>query len=167
MALGIATVYQNLALVDTRSAAQNVFMGREPTRWLMVDRRRMERETAEVLSTLVSKSFPVTALVGELSGGQRQAVAVSRAVHEQKKVILLDEPTAALGVQESHHVLDSILELKRQGKSLVVISHNLLHVFRVADRITVFRGGRVASTHLKDETTPDEIVTKITGADVL
>jgi D-xylose transport system ATP-binding protein len=166
--LGIATVYQNLAIVNTRSVAQNVFMGREPTRWLMVDRRRMERESAQAIKALGVANLPsVHAEVGRLSGGQRQAVAIARAIQEGNRVLILDEPTAALGVRESHHVLDLIERLKAQGLSIVLVSHNLLHVFRVTDRITVLRAGKIVGSRMKSDTNPEEIVAMITGAHML
>jgi D-xylose transport system ATP-binding protein len=166
-ALGIATVYQDLALVGTRDVAHNLFIGREPTRWGMVDRRRMVAEARDVISLLNVDIPSVDALVAQLSGGQRQAVAIGRAVHEGRSILVLDEPTAALGVRESHQMLTLIERLRDQGKAVVIVSHNLLHVFRIADAITVLRGGQVVGTRRKSETTADEIVKMITGADML
>ncbi len=166
-ALGIATVYQDLALVGTRDVAHNLFIGREPTRWGMVDRRKMEAEAREVIQMLNVDIPSVDALVSNLSGGQRQAVAIGRAVHEGRSILLLDEPTAALGVKESHQMLSLIEKLREQQKAVLIVSHNLLHVFRIADRITVLRGGRIVGSRRKRETTGDEIVKMITGADML
>jgi ABC-type sugar transport system ATPase subunit len=165
--LGIATVYQDLALIPTRDVVNNLFVGREPTRWAMVDRRRMVTESRQVIELLNVDIPSVDAVVSNLSGGQRQAVAIGRAVHEGRSILILDEPTAALGVQESHQILSLIEKLRDQGKAIVIVSHNLLHVFRVADRITVVRRGRLVGSRLKGETTPDEIVKMITGADML
>jgi ABC-type sugar transport system ATPase subunit len=166
--LGVATVYQNLALVNSRSVAENVFLGREPVRRLMVDRRRLMRETEAALAALgVSNVASVEAEVGQLSGGQRQAVAITRAVLEGHRVLLLDEPTAALGVRESEHVLDLIAGLREKGVSIVLVSHNLHHVFRVSDRITVLRGGRVVGSCLRADTTPEQVVSMITGAHLM
>jgi D-xylose transport system ATP-binding protein len=109
----------------------------------------------------------VDALVARLSGGQRQAVAIGRAVHEGRAILMLDEPTAALGVRESHQMLSLIERLRNQGKAIVIVSHNLLHVFRIADRITVVRGGRIVGSRRKSQTNADEIVKMITGADML
>jgi ABC-type sugar transport system ATPase subunit len=109
----------------------------------------------------------VDVLVSNLSGGQRQAVAIGRAVHEGHSILILDESTAALCVRESHQMLTLIEKLRDQGKAIVIVSHNLLHVFRIADRITVLRGGRIVGTRPKSETNGDEIVKMITGADVL
>jgi D-xylose transport system ATP-binding protein len=166
-ALGIATVYQDLALVGTRDVAHNLFIGREPTKWGMVDRRRMVAEARAVIGLLNVDIPSVDALVAQLSGGQRQAVAIGRAVHEGRSILVLDEPTAALGVRESHQMLSLIERLRDQGKAVVIVSHNLLHVFRIADAITVLRGGQVVGTRRKSETSADEIVKMITGADML
>ncbi|HZQ07133.1 MAG TPA: ATP-binding cassette domain-containing protein [Anaerolineae bacterium] len=167
-ALGIATVYQDLALVGTRDVANNLFMGREPTRWgVLVDRRKMVQEAQEVIQMLNVDIPSVDALVSNLSGGQRQAIAIGRAVHEERSILVLDEPAAALGVKESHQILTLIEKLRDQGQAIVIVSHNLLHVFRVADRITVLRRGRLVGSRLKSKTTVDEIVKMITGADML
>jgi ABC-type sugar transport system ATPase subunit len=166
-ALGIATVYQDLALVGTRDVAHNLFIGREPTKWAMVDRRRMVAEARQVIGLLNVDIPSVDALVANLSGGQRQAVAIGRAVHEGRSILVLDEPTAALGVRESHQMMTLIEKLRDQGKAILIVSHNLLHVFRIADCITVLRGGRVVGTRRKAETSVDEIVKMITGADML
>jgi D-xylose transport system ATP-binding protein len=166
-ALGIATVYQDLALVGTRDVAHNLFVGREPTRWGMVDRRKMVREAREVINLLNVDIPSVDVLVSNLSGGQRQAVAIGRAVHEGRSILLLDEPTAALGVRESHQMLTLIEKLRDRGTAVLIVSHNLLHVFRIADCITVLRGGQIVGTRRKSETSADEIVKMITGADML
>lgn len=165
--LGIATVYQDLALVGTLDIANNLFLGREPTRWGLVDRRKMLAE-AHQLTELLKVDIPsVEAKVGKLSGGQRQAVAIGRAVHEGRSILLLDEPTAALGVKESHQMLSLIETLRDKQKAVLIVSHNLLHVFRIADRITVIRAGQIVGSRRKKETTADEIVKMITGAELL
>lgn len=166
-ALGIATVYQDLALVGTRDVAHNIFVGREPTFWGVVNRRGMVKEARDVIEMLNVDIPSVNALVSNLSGGQRQAVAIGRAVHEGQSILLLDEPTAALGVKESHQMLTLIEKLREQNKAVVIVSHNLLHVFRIADRITVIRGGRIVGSRLKNDTSVDNIVKMITGADML
>jgi ABC-type sugar transport system ATPase subunit len=165
IALGIAVVYQDLALVDHRDVASNVFLGREPTRGAAVDKPRMVREAREVLDNLKVTIPSVQTLVGLLSGGQRQAVAIARAVHQGGRLIFMDEPTAALGVREQAKVLRLIEDLRSQGTAVVVVSHNLQHVFSVADRIVVLRGGRNAGERIKVETTPEDIVRLIVGAD--
>jgi ABC-type sugar transport system ATPase subunit len=164
---GIATVHQDLALANDRDVASNLFLGREPTRFFMVDKRRMNREARAVLNRLRINIPSVESLVGLLSGGQRQAVAIGRAISQGGRVFIMDEPTAALGVRESAKVLQLILGLRDEGSSVVVISHNLRHVFSVADRITVLRHGRKVGTRVKAETSPDDIVRLITGADML
>jgi ABC-type sugar transport system ATPase subunit len=165
IALGIAVVYQDLALVDHRDVASNVFLGREPTRGAAVDKPRMVREAREVLNNLKVTIPSVQTLVGLLSGGQRQAVAIARAVHQGGRLIFMDEPTAALGVREQAKVLRLIEDLRSQGTAVVVVSHNLQHVFSIADRIVVLRGGRNAGERIKAETTPEDIVRLIVGAD--
>ena len=164
MALGIAVVYQDLALVNHRDVATNVFLGREPMRGLTVDKGRMVRESHEVLQRLKINIPSVYALVGLLSGGQRQAVAIARAVQQGGRLVFMDEPTAALGVQEQGKVLRLIEDLKADGTAVVVVSHNLQHVFHVADRIVVMRGGRNAGERIRAETTAEEIVGLIVGA---
>jgi ABC-type sugar transport system ATPase subunit len=165
IALGIAVVYQDLALVDHRDVASNVFLGREPTRGAAVDKPRMVREAREVLNNLKVTIPSVQTLVGLLSGGQRQAVAIARAVHQGGRLIFMDEPTAALGVREQAKVLRLIEDLRSRGTAVVVVSHNLQHVFSIADRIVVLRGGRNAGERKKAETTPEDIVRLIVGAD--
>jgi D-xylose transport system ATP-binding protein len=167
MRLGIATVYQNLALAENRSVAENIFLGQEPTRWGIIQRKEMDQRSAVALRSITTRDIPIDVLVEKLSGGQRQAVAITRAVvDKQKKVILLDEPTAALGVQESRHVLEAITALRGQGLSLVMVSHSLAHVFQISDDITVFRHGRVVAHKRVGDTTPDQIIGYITGASV-
>jgi len=166
--LGIATVFQNLALVDTRDVACNLFLGREPTRWrYFVNRGRMREDARRVVDDLRVNVPSISAEAGQLSGGQRQSLAIGRATSQQGRIIIMDEPTAALGVKESRKVLDLILRLKANGVGMVVISHNMRHVFSVFDRIMVLRHGRVAGVRRKGETTPDEIVRLIVGADTL
>jgi ABC-type sugar transport system ATPase subunit len=166
--LGIATVYQNLALVDVRNVAENLYLGREPTRWrFFVDRRKMIADAQKAIADLRVHIPSLTTEVGQLSGGQRQSIAIGRATSQQSRIIIMDEPTAALGVKESRKVLDLILRLKAGGHGVVVISHNMRHVFSVADRILVLRHGRVAGVRSKSETTPDEIVKLIVGVEIL
>jgi ABC-type sugar transport system ATPase subunit len=160
---GIAVVYQDLALVDTRDIAANVFLGREPGR-IFVSRRLMRREANRVLDELKITIPSVRMLVGQLSGGQRQTVAIARAVHQGGRLVIMDEPTAALGVEGQRNVLQLIDDLRAQGSSVVVISHNLEHVFSIADRIVVLRGGRLVGARAKREATPEEIVRMIVGA---
>jgi ABC-type sugar transport system ATPase subunit len=166
--LGIATVFQNLALVDCRDVAANLYLGREPTRWgFLEDRRKMLEDARGVISRLRVSIPSLTVEVGQLSGGQRQSIAIGRAASQTARVIIMDEPTAALGVKESRKVLDLILQLRADGTTVVVISHNMRHVFSVADRILVLRHGQLVGIRRKAETTPDEIVKMIVGVDIL
>src|SRR5262249_50007536 len=121
----------------------------------------------QVMTDLRVRMPSLTVEVGLLSGGQRQSVAIGRATSQQGRVIIMDEPTAALGVQESRKVLDLILRLKAAGTGVVIISHNLRHVSSIADRILVLRQGRHAGVRRRSETTADEIVKMIVGADML
>lgn len=144
--LGIATVYQDLALCDNLDVVQNMFLGQEMTRKGLLDEIQMELETIKTLSDLsVSTVKSVRQLVGSLSGGQRQAVAVARAVMRDSQMVILDEPTAALGVSQTAHVLDLIRMLASRGIAVIVISHNLNDVFSVADRIAVMHLGTLVS----------------------
>jgi ABC-type sugar transport system ATPase subunit len=164
--LGIATVFQNLALVDQRDVAANLFLGREPLRaGIFVDRKAMREGARKVLGELRVHMPSLSTEVGQLSGGQRQAIAIGRATAQRGRIIIMDEPTAALGVQESQKVLDLVGRLKAAGTGVVIVSHNLRHVFSVADRIMVLRRGRSVGERAQKQTTPDEIVKLIVGAE--
>jgi ABC-type sugar transport system ATPase subunit len=144
--LGIETVYQDLALADNLDIVQNMFLGRERlSRWLLHE-DSMERAAAETLASLhVTTVRSIRQPVATLSGGQRQAVAVAKAVMWNSKLVMLDEPTAALGVAQTRMVLELIKRLKHHGLAVMVISHNLNDVFEVADRIAVLRLGRMVA----------------------
>jgi ABC-type sugar transport system ATPase subunit len=145
-ALGIATVYQDLALADNLDIVQNMFLGREPLRHWVLDETTMEKEAKRTLADLsVVTVRSVRQPVGSLSGGQRQAVAVARAVLREAKLVILDEPTAALGVTQTRVVLDLIRRLRDQGIAVLVISHNLNDVQAVADRVAVLRLGQMVA----------------------
>jgi ABC-type sugar transport system ATPase subunit len=165
--LGITTVYQHLALIDTRDVLANLFLGREPSRWGMIDRRKMQEDAKQVLAELKISIPSLTEPVGNLSGGQRQAVAIGRALLQGSRIIIMDEPTAALGVEETRKVLELTEKLRVRGLSVIMISHNLQHVFAVADRITVLRGGRKVGMLNRPETTGEEIVRLITGVELI
>jgi len=144
--LGIATVYQDLALADNLDIVQNMFLGREPVRHWVLDEVTMEKQAKRTLADLsVVTIRSVRQPVGSLSGGQRQAVAVAKAVLRQAKLVIMDEPTAALGVTQTRVVLDLIHRLKTQGIAVIVISHNLTDVMEVADRVAVLRLGQLAA----------------------
>jgi len=157
-AAGIATVYQDLALVDMRDVAANLFLGREFRRGPFIDRRRIYREAERVLSGLTIRLPSVRVPVYQLSGGQRQAVAIARVLIGGAEVIIMDEPTAALGVQESERVLQLVRDLRDAGKAVILISHNLQQVWETADRVMVLHLGKVAGIRRRDESTVDEVV---------
>jgi ABC-type sugar transport system ATPase subunit len=145
-ALGIETVYQDLALADNLDIVQNMFLGRERLHYGLLNEDSMERAAAETLAGLhVTTVRSIRQPVATLSGGQRQAVAVAKAVMWNSKLVMLDEPTAALGVAQTRMVLDLIIRLKEHGLAVMVISHNLNDVFEVADRVAVLRLGRMVA----------------------
>jgi len=158
LAAGIATVYQDLSLVDTRDVAANLFLGRELRRGPFVDRKRMIAESERVLQEFTFRLPSVKVPVSMLSGGQRQSVAIARILLQGADLVILDEPTAALGVQESLKVVDVIARLRDAGKAVIVISHNIQQVWDVTDRFAALRLGRVAGIRDRAKTTPDEIV---------
>jgi len=163
---GISTVFQNLALIEDRSIAENLFLGCEPVRFgFLLDRARMNREAREILTQLNVNLPPVTTTVRYLSGGQRQAVAVARTILHGSKVVIMDEPTAALGVRETSRVLDLIRRLRDQGTSVLLVSHNMDNVFEVADRAVILRLGRKIAEVSIPETTKTEIVALVMGGE--
>jgi D-xylose transport system ATP-binding protein len=163
--LGIEVVYQDLALCDNLDVVQNMYLGREERDWLWrLKEPPMEQHTAETLKSLAVTTIRSTRqLVASLSGGQRQSVAVAKAVLWNSKLVILDEPTAALGVAQTRQVLDLVKRLAEQGLSVVLISHNLHDVFEVATRITVLRLGRDVGIYERDKTTQQEVVHAITA----
>jgi D-xylose transport system ATP-binding protein len=168
-ALGIATVYQDLALCDNLDVVANIFLGQEvvtggPARATrQLDEAKMEHRAGELLSNLAVTIPSTRTEVGTLSGGQRQQVAVARSLLGEPKVVLLDEPTAALGVPQTKQVLELIGRLRERGMGVVVISHNLANVFEIADRIVVLRLGRTAGDFQAEATTEEHVVAAITG----
>lgn len=169
--LGIETIYQDLALADNLDVGANVFLGREPNRKLFgllpsIDRRRMRRESRGVLDQLdIEISDAALAKpVRSLSGGQRQAVAIGRAIFWNANVLIMDEPTAALGVPEQRKVIALVKSLKEQNVAVIFISHNLGDIFAVADRIMVLRRGKVAGVRQAGETNGDELVRLMVGS---
>jgi D-xylose transport system ATP-binding protein len=169
--LGIETVYQDLAVCDNLDVVQNMFLGRERVTRLLppiveiLSEFEMEKRSLDVLKTLsVTTIANVREKVASLSGGQRQAVAIARAAMWDSKLLILDEPTAALGVIQTEQVLALIRRLREHGLGVVVISHNLHEVFSIADRIIVLRLGRRVATFQHGAMTPDEVVAAITGA---
>jgi simple sugar transport system ATP-binding protein len=168
--LGLETVYQDLALAADLDPAANLFLGREIRqpglrgRLGFIDKKAMREKAQDAFATLGIGLQDIDVEVAMLSGGQRQAVAVSRAVTWASRVIFLDEPTAALGVVQAHRVLELIRRLRGSGMSVVLISHNLPQVFEVADRIQVLRLGRRVATFRPNQTTMEQVVGAMTGA---
>ena len=165
--LGIEVVYQDLALCDNLDIVQNMFLGREETQFGTFDEGRMERDASDTLRSLSVRTVTsVRQKVLSLSGGQRQTVAIARAVLKKARVVILDEPTAALGVAQTEQVLNLVRRLAEQGVAVIIISHNLVDVFAVADHINVlYLGQMVASIETKD-TTSDDVVGYITGTKI-
>jgi fructose transport system ATP-binding protein len=168
---GIETVYQDLALAPALDIASNIFLGREerepgPLGILLrrLDKSRMRKEAAEYMASLKIGLRSMRQPVENLSGGQRQGVAVARAVSWGKRVVIMDEPTAALGVKESGMVLELIRSVKARGVPVILISHNLPHVFEIADRIQVMRLGRRAGVVRPNEASMEDVVAMMTGA---
>ena len=170
-ALGIATVYQDLALAENLDVVANLFLGQEVVNTVpgvhVLDEVGMEQKSVELLSSLgVTTLRSVRTEVASLSGGQRQAVAIARSLLGEPKMVLLDEPTAALGIVQTAQILKLIHRLRDRGLGVVVISHNLANVFEVSDRIAVLRLGRLAATFKSGDASREDIVASITGADV-
>ncbi|MBU3737529.1 MAG: sugar ABC transporter ATP-binding protein [Rhodoferax sp.] len=166
---GIETVYQTLALAEDLDVPANIFLGREITRLNLgplsvLNHQAMRERSRDMLATTGVKIQDLSETLRGMSGGQRQCVAIARAAGFAKKLIILDEPTAALGVAETARVEQIIRGLKQQGIPLIIISHNLRQVFDLVDRIWVFRQGRIICSRLTRQTHPEEIVGLITGA---
>ncbi|MFO7243958.1 MAG: ATP-binding cassette domain-containing protein [Actinomycetes bacterium] len=161
---GIEVVYQDLALCDNLDIVQNMFLGREELLTGTFDEGRMEVEAAQALQSLSVKTVKsLRQKVSSLSGGQRQTVAIARSVVKQAKVVILDEPTAALGVAQTEQVLNLVRRLANSGVAVIIISHNLQDVFKVADDISVLYLGTMTARTAAKDTTPDDVVGYITG----
>lgn len=167
--LGIETAYQELALVDNLDVPGNIFLGREPTikiPWLnIIDKRKMERQARQILERLRIEVGSMRSPVVNLSGGQRQAVAISRALYTNPRVAIMDEPTAALAVKEVGKVLDLMRRLKESGISVIFISHTLQEIFSVSDRVVILRKGRKVGDLPAGELTIDEAVKLMVGGE--
>jgi ABC-type sugar transport system ATPase subunit len=164
-AAGIATVYQDLSLVDTRPVAHNIFLGREPRRWrFILNRHKMEKDAEEFLRRLSIHLPSVSVDVEVLSGGQRQAVAIARAIAQGGNVLLLDEPWAALGVEQTHQVRELMKDLRSHGVAMILITHDLSDILSITDKIAILRHGRLVALLNSKETTVNEIIGWITGA---
>jgi D-xylose transport system ATP-binding protein len=162
--LGIEVVYQDLALADNLDVVQNMYLGREANRFQVLTEAPMEAKTRETLALLrVTTIRSIRQPVATLSGGQRQSVAVARAVMWNSRLVILDEPTAALGVAQTEQVLELVRRLAERGLGVILISHNLHDIFETATRITVLRLGRNAGMFTRAETTQQEVVHAITA----
>jgi D-xylose transport system ATP-binding protein len=166
-ALGIATVYQDLALASNLDVVANLFLGHEVTSGSVLDEVEMERRTVDLLAELAIRPRSLRVPIGSLSGGQRQSVAIARSLLGDPRMVILDEPTAALGLAQKQQVLDLITRLKARGLAVVLISHNLAEVFAVCDRIEVLRLGRNVASYPCDEQHRDDVVAAITGSRVV
>jgi ABC-type sugar transport system ATPase subunit len=165
---GIETIYQDLALADNLDVGANVFLGREPVKRYFglpfIDRKQMRKEAQQTLRALdIQINRPDLPLRG-MSGGQRQSVAIGRAIYWKARILIMDEPTAALGVPEQRKVMELIQNLKQSGVGIIFISHNLIDIFQVSDRIFVLRRGVNAGERKISETTGDEVVRLMVGA---
>ena len=161
---GISTVYQDLALGNTMDVAANLFLGNEISKVGFLKKKQMRQEAEKLLKKLDIQIPDVSAPVGDLSGGQRQGVAVARLVYRGGKILIFDEPTAAMGLNESGAVLRLIRKLAEEGYVVILISHNMQHVFHISDRICVMRQGKVVKELKVPETSMDEVVSLITGS---
>jgi simple sugar transport system ATP-binding protein len=163
--MGIEVVYQDLALADQQPVYMNMFLGRELTKppFGLLDKDRMRRESQELVDELDVRIPSASSTISQLSGGQRQGIAIARATHWASKLILLDEPTAALGVAETARVEDLIENLKKKNLAILIISHSLDQVFRLSDRICVLRRGQQIGIRETAKTDKNEIVSMITG----
>jgi ABC-type sugar transport system ATPase subunit len=162
---GIEVVYQDLALADNQPVYMNMFLGRELVRGPLrrLDRARMAAETQQMLDELDVRIPSPRATIRDLSGGQRQGVAIGRATHWAQRLVLMDEPTAALGVQETARVEEIIVRMRERGRAILIVSHSLDQVFRISDRICVLRRGKQVGVRETAQTDGDEIVAMITG----
>jgi simple sugar transport system ATP-binding protein len=168
--LGIETLYQDLALAENLNVYSNIFLGREKTKPFLgfirvLDHAVMHEESQKVLNRLEIEIPSLKSHIKTLSGGQRQAVAIGRSIYWNAKLLIMDEPTAALGVQEQRKVLDLVRVLRSQNIPIIVISHQLYDIFSVTDRLVIMRRGKKVAERLTRETTPDEVVGLIIGAE--
>jgi ABC-type sugar transport system ATPase subunit len=171
--LGIETIYQDLALAENLDASSNIFLGREIKRSYIggtvrtLDRQQMHDESVKILDRLDIHIPSMSQQIRNLSGGQRQGVAIARTIYWNAKLVIMDEPTAALGVSEQRKVLRLVRTLAEQGVPVIIISHNMQDVFAVSDRIVVMRRGKKVGELIAKETTPDEVVSLMVGAEAV
>ena len=156
--LGIDVVYQDLALVNQLTVYENMFLNREPVRWPLLRKKQMRKEAQEHLDSMGIKTLKSVDLqVASLSGGQRQSIAVARSVFSNAKILLLDEPLAAMGVKEGAMILDLVRDLKDQGMSIIIIAHNYGQVFPVCDRVNLLQGGKITYDKYARDTSVEEL----------
>lgn len=155
--MGIRTVYQDLSLDDCKNSYENIFLGHEWMRGPFLDRRRMKREAAALLGRLEIAIPDLTEPVRVLSGGQRQGLAIARAMLQPGQLLLLDEPTAAMGIRESHQTMQLLRRLRAEGHTLLIVSHDIYQVFDIADRIFVMRAGRCIADIIAADSSPEEL----------
>ena len=156
--LGIDVVYQDLALVNQLTVYENMFLNREPVRWPLLRKKLMRKEAQEHLDSMGIKTLKSVDLqVASLSGGQRQSIAVARSVFSDAKILLLDEPLAAMGVKEGAMILDLVRDLKDRGMSIIIIAHNYGQVFPVVDRVNFLQGGRITFDKYSRDTSVEEL----------
>ena len=170
--IGIETIYQDLALAENLNVYSNIFLGRERVKNYLgfikvLDHDFMLKESQEILKRLDIKIPSLKNKIKMLSGGQRQAVAISKSIYWNARLLIMDEPTAALGVAEQRKVLNLITTLKTQGVAIILISHQMYDVFQIADRIVVMRRGEKVGELKADETNPDEVVSLMVGAELV
>ncbi|MEO8119351.1 MAG: ATP-binding cassette domain-containing protein [Rhodoferax sp.] len=168
--LGIATVYQDLALVPLMSVARNFFMGREPTRKIfgllpVMDHELAARTASEKLREMGIRIRDADQMIGTMSGGERQCLAIARAIHFGAKVLILDEPTAALGVKQSVNVLKLISKARERGISVIFITHNVNHAYPIGDSFTLLNRGKSLGTYLKQDVSKDEVLDMMAGGE--
>lgn len=157
MALGVCTVYQDLSLDNCKNSVENIFLGDEIRRGPFLDRKAMQEETVRLLEELRVSILDLTQPVRDLSGGQRQALAIARALRRPCRLLLLDEPTAAMGIQETHQTMELLRSLKSRGMTQLIVSHNLQQVFSLADCVYVMRSGKILLRAETKDTSPEEL----------
>lgn len=157
MALGVCTVYQDLSLDNCKNSVENIFLGDEIRRGPFLDRKAMQEETVRLLEELRVSISDLTQPVRDLSGGQRQALAIARALRRPCRLLLLDEPTAAMGIQETHQTMELLRSLKSRGMTQLIVSHNLQQVFSLADCVYVMRSGKILLRAETKDTSPEEL----------
>lgn len=165
---GITTVYQDLALDDCKDCAENIFLGREILKYgIFLNHEEMYRQTQQLLKDLDIEISDITQTVKKLSGGQRQALAIARAVAQSGEIFIFDEPTSAMGVRESAKIMQLFARLKQQGKTILLISHNLFQVFDIADQIFVMRNGHCVDKFETKDATPQQLYDMIVAEEVI